>query len=141
MSTEKGPRFVASSHATSTTKYAQQITTHGHTLTADEPAALGGSDTGPAPYGLLVSALGACTSITLRMYAEKKGWELGTIRVDLRLFKEADERDRIERTIRVSAPLTDEQREKLLAICEKTPVTRTLRAGVEIATQLEPTAP
>jgi len=77
-----------------------------HTLTADEAASHGGTDTGPAPYELLVSALAACTAITLRMVAARKGWELGTIHVDVELEKDpATGADRISRAISFSAAL------------------------------------
>lgn len=119
--------------AQSSAGYAQQIRSGRHRLTADEPQSSGGTDTGPSPYGLLLAALGACTSITLRMYAQRKGWELGEIEVDLSLSKDGDQ-DSIEREIRCSAPLTEEQRGRLAEIAEKTPVTKTLRQGAAIAT-------
>ena len=127
--------LVASTVVESTKDYAQEIRSGGHQLTADEPIRAGGADTGPTPYGLLLASLGACTSITLRMYAQRKGWELGQIRVSLRHFKEG-ETERIERDIRFSAGLDDEQRQRLQEIVEKTPVTKTLKAGVSIATKL-----
>ena len=114
--------------------YAQKIRAGHHSLTADEPTANGGTDTGPPPYALLLSGLGACTSITLRMYAQRKGWDLGPVHVEARLYKDAAGADRIERTVRVGAPLSDEQRAKLAEIAEKTPVTKTLRAGTPITT-------
>jgi putative redox protein len=115
--------------------YAQTIRAGHHELHADEPVAAGGTDTGPSPYGLLLSALGACTAITLRMYAGRKGWELGTTHVTLRLVHEG-KGHRIEREIRFGAPLSDEQRERLAEIADKTPVTRTVREGVAISTQV-----
>ncbi len=118
-------------------KYAQEIETGGHRLRADEPTSAGGDNSGPAPYGLLLSALGACTSATLRMYAERKGWELGTIHVALEHEPVKDGRDRIARRIRLSAPLSDEQKRRLGEIAAKTPVTRTLQAGADIATTIE----
>jgi putative redox protein len=126
---------VASVIVDSATGYAQAISAGHHHLTADEPTAAGGTDTGPSPYGLLLSALGACTSITLRMYAARKGWELGETRVSLRLVHEG-KGHRIEREIRFGAPLLDEQRERLAEIADKTPVTRTVREGVAIATRV-----
>jgi putative redox protein len=127
--------LVARTSLESTTGYAQKIRAGHHGLTADEPTHAGGTDTGPSPYGLVLSGLGACTSITLRMYAERKGWDLGTIQLELRMFKDADAKERIERTVRLGNPaLTAEQRAKLAEIAEKTPVTRTLRGGVPIAT-------
>lgn len=115
--------------------FAQTIQSGHHRLTADEPERTGGTDTGPTPYGLLASALGACTSITLRMYADRKGWDLGEVRVAVRHFKEGDT-DRIEREIRFSAPLTEEQRERLLELAEKTPVTKTIASGSRIETKI-----
>jgi putative redox protein len=115
--------------------YAQKIETAGHHLTADEPRSGGGTDTGPPPYGLLLASLGACTSITLRMYAERKGWQLGHIHVELGLSR-SEAGEKIERVIRFGATLTDEQRGRLAEIAEKTPVTKTLKAGVTIETRL-----
>jgi len=116
--------------------YAQKIDAGGHALTADEPSARGGTNTGPSPYGLLLAALGACTSITLRMYADRKGWDLGDIKVALKHEKTADGADRIEREVRFSAALTDEQRARLAEIAEKTPVTKTIKTGASIETRL-----
>jgi putative redox protein len=116
--------------------YAQAIHTGHHHLTADEPTSNGGTDTGPAPYALLLSALGACTAITLRMYSDRKGWALGAIDVRLRMLKSRDGRERIEREIRFGAPLSDEQRARLGEIAGKTPVTRTVSAGAPITTTI-----
>jgi putative redox protein len=116
--------------------YAQRIVSGPHTLTADEPQSNGGTDTGMAPYSLLLAALGACTSITLRMYAHKKGWNLGHVQVNLRHVKTAEGGEHIERDLRFDALLTDEQRARLVEIAEKTPVTKTVRAGAEIRTRL-----
>ena len=114
--------------------YAQVISAGPHRLTADEPASKGGTGTGPTPYSLLLSALGACTAITLRMYADRKSWALGVIEVHLRMLKSQDGRERIERELRFGASLTDEQRTRLVEIAGKTPVTKTLLAGLPIAT-------
>jgi putative redox protein len=115
--------------------YAQTIRAGHHRLTADEPASIGGTDTGPGPYGLLLSALGACTSITLRMYADRKGWELGVIRVSLRFFS-GSEAERIEREVHFSAQLEPAQLSRLAEICERTPVTRLLKRSVTIGTEV-----
>lgn len=112
--------------------YAQQISARQHQLCADEGAAMGGEDSGPNPYELLLSGLGACTSITLRMYAERKGWELGDIDVRLDFYRDEAGDEHIERTLVCSAPLSDEQRQRLLEIAAKTPVTKTVRQGVAI---------
>jgi putative redox protein len=126
---------IATTKVDSASGYAQKIESAGHPLTADEPVSGGGTDTGPSPYGLLLAALGACTSITLRMYAQRKGWELGHIQVALRHVKTADGGEHIERDVAFSATLTEEQRQRIADIVEKTPVTKTLKAGVAIQTR------
>src|SRR3954452_17744525 len=113
---------IATTTVESETGYANRVESGRHHLTADEPLAGGGTDTGPAPYALLLAALGACTSITLRMYAERKGWELGKIIVALSHHKHHDGSERIDREISFSAILSDEQRARIADIAEKTPV-------------------
>jgi putative redox protein len=116
-------------------KFAQQIVSGHHRLTADEPAARGGSDSGAEPHELLLASLGACTSITLRMYAGRKGWELGKITVGLRYTAPADDqRGHIDRRLSFSKSLTAEQVQRLLEIAAKTPITRLLMPGVTIET-------
>ncbi len=133
---------IASVVVDSVSGYAQKIEASGHALTADEGVSHAGTNTGPAPYELLLSALGACTSITLRMYAERKGWDLGTIHLVLRHEKSAEGADQIDRELSFSAPLTAEQRARLAEIAEKTPVTKTIKAGAAIRTSvLGPQAP
>lgn len=118
-----------------------------HVLLADEPRDMGGDDRGPSPYRLLLMALGACTSMTLRLYAARKGWPIGRIVVRLRHFrdhaadcKECEEKDaaleRIERIIDVEGDLEDAQRARLLEIAEKCPVHRTLESRVKIESRL-----
>lgn len=126
---------IAHAVATSSSGYAQRIRSGRHEVTSDEPSSSGGTDTGQPPYALLLSSLGSCTSITLRMYGDRKGWTLGEIKVDLNFIKEGDA-EAIEREVRFSAPLSEEQRARLLEIAEKTPVTVTLRRGVRIETQI-----
>ena len=121
----------------STEGYAATARAGRHRLVADEPTARGGTDTGPTPYELLLSALAACTSITLRMYAERKSWSLGAVEVDVSFH--ADEKGsagRITRLVSFSEALSEEQRARLGEIAEKTPVTRTVKAGVSIETTL-----
>jgi putative redox protein len=121
----------------SKSRYACTLHARRHALTADEPHSNGGTDTGPAPYDLLLSGLAACTAITLRMYAERKGWELGEIHVDLELYKDAETgKDRIARVVSFSAPLNPEQRAKIADVVERTPVTKTIKAGAVIETTL-----
>ena len=118
--------------------YAQQITTaNGHHLASDEPERRGGTNTGAAPFDLMLSALGACTAITLRMYADRKQWQLGTVDVRLRLVKEGDAPMHIERKIAVAQPMDGEQQAKLLEIADKTPVTKAIAPGVPIQTTFE----
>ena len=115
--------------------YAQAIRTGGFDLVSDEPTGGGGRNAGPAPYGLLLAGLGSCTAITLKMYADRKGWELGQLAVELTLEKDAEGNTSIHRTLRSDAPLTTEQWDKLIEIAGKTPVTRTLIAGAAITTR------
>lgn len=116
--------------------YAQTITTAAHEIAADEPLRRGGTNTGPSPFELLLAGLGACTAITFRMYAERKQWNLGAMRMQLRLVKDGDHQQ-IERTISLSGALDDEQRGKLLEIADKTPVTKAVAPGIPIQTTLE----
>ena len=106
-----------------------------HELVADEGRELGGQNAGPAPYELLLAGLGACTAITLKMYAERKGWPLQAVDVALHLIKTQDS-EKIERRLTVSGPLDADQLARLADIAERTPVTLTLKAGLPIETQL-----
>ena len=120
--------------APGTPEYHVDIRTNGHELTADEPRTNGGADTGPSPFGLLLSGLVACTAITLRMYAQRKEWEFESISVDARYNVDGDGHAMISRTITVPASMSAEQRERLAEIAEKTPVTKAVRAGTAIVT-------
>lgn len=129
-------KAIATAAVTSTgVAYRQDIAIGRHRLIADEPAQAGGQDAGPAPYDFVLSGLGACTAITLRMYADKKGWDLGELRVELTLFKNREGDARIERVLHCSGPLDDAQWERLLDIAGRTPVTQTLQKGAPISTQ------
>ena len=128
---------------TSEGTYAQAIKARVHEWLAGEPIDVGGTDNGPTPYELLLSALGACTSITLEMYAARKGWSLDKVHVTLEHSKEVREGendgkpvDMIDRIVRLEGALDDEQRAKLIEIAEKCPVHRTLTNQIEIATIL-----
>jgi putative redox protein len=114
--------------------YACAIRTGRHSLIADEPKGAGGADAGPSPFSLLLSSLGACTAITLRMYADRKHWPLTEVGVSLTYRWDAGT-PRIERAIRLEG-LDEEQCRRCLEIAEKTPVTRALKRGVEIETRL-----
>lgn len=120
--------------------YEVSIEASSHSLRADEPESLGGKNRGPAPYELVLAGLASCTLITLRMYSERKGWDVGELELELRLMKARDSKDRIERRLRASKPLSDEQWERLLQIARKTPVTKTLLAGTDIDDSAERSA-
>ena len=113
--------LVAAAHLASRQGFAhaQDIKVVRHAIVADEPAARGGNDLGPPPFGLVLAGLAACTSITLQMYAGRKQWTLGQVRVDLRLSDDASTM-RIERLIRFEAPLSDEQ----ARACSRSPTRR-----------------
>ncbi|WP_448661938.1 OsmC family protein [Sphingomonas sp. CJ20] len=115
-------------------RYATRIEVGPRMVTADEPASRGGGDTGFAPYDLLLASLGACTAITLRMYADRKAWPLESLDVVLRLHG-VGETLRIERVLTPQG-LDDEQAARLAEIAEKTPVTLTLKHGLPIDTRL-----
>lgn len=106
-----------------------------HTFVSDEPEKIGGNDAGPAPFQLLLGALGSCTAITLRMYAKRKGWPLESAEVAMRHLKDGDTA-RIERVLTLSGDLTDEQRARLADIAERTPVTLAIKNGVAVETTL-----
>jgi putative redox protein len=127
---------MATIHAHSESGYAQDIRARTHQLHADEPASEGGTDTGPAPYELLLAGLAACTSITLRMYADRKQWQLGHITVDARFARDESGAESIARTITITAPLADDQIARLAEIAEKTPVTKTVKRGTPIMTTI-----
>jgi putative redox protein len=107
----------------------------------DEPLSAGGLGSGPNPYELLSAALGSCTAMTLRLYAERKGWPLGRVQVSVRHRRASlDARDLFERTISVEGALDAAQLEQLLAIAQRCPVHRTLDRGSDVLTTLTPAA-
>ena len=120
-------------------RYQQDVMVGQHHLLADEPVEAGGADAGPAPFEYLQAALGSCTSMTVRMYAERKEWPLTRISVALTHEKvdfEGSKRDLINRTITLEGDLTQEQRQRLLDIANKCPVHRALSQPLLIASQL-----
>lgn len=119
-----------------------------HHILADEPVAYGGTNRGLTPYGLVSAGLGACTSMTIRMYARRKGWPLDDVRVDVSHNKvhaqdadtgTASKIDAFRRSITLSGDLTGDQRARLLEIADKCPVHRTLERSSEIVTLLDET--
>jgi putative redox protein len=113
--------------------YRTEINVSGHDLIGDEGPGLGGKNAGPAPYDFLLAGLGACTAITLRMYADRKQWPLESVEVALKLTSK--EGLRIDRVLTI-AGLDDEQMARLADIAERTPVTLTLKGGLPIDTRL-----
>ena len=125
--------------------YHTDVSARTHTVVVDEPVPLGGTDKGPTPYEYLLAALGSCTAMTLRMYADRKKWPLEGVTVQLRSGR-AHQRDcencatekvsigTIERRVELSGTLTDEQRSRLLEIADRCPVKQTLESGIRIQT-------
>jgi len=122
-------------HLTSKAGLFQEMEARQHRMTADEPESNHGTDKGPAPYELLLAALAACTSATLRLYADRKGWALGAITADLKFSRDRDGNETIERIISFGEKLDEEQMARIRDIVEKTPVTKTLKRGTPIATR------
>ena len=125
--------------------YRTEIAAGGHAVVADEPATGGGANGGPSPYELLLSAIGSCTAMTMRMYATRKKWPLEEVTVKLRSGRRYAEDcancekqsvgiQQIERRIEMKGDLTDEQRQRLLAIADRCPVKQTLERGIKVVT-------
>ena len=126
--------------------FAQEIEIGPHRLKGDEPLAFGGADTGPSPYDFLLAALGTCTSMTISLYAQRKGWPLDSVTVSLHHSKihavdcaecetKVGKIDRIEREIQLTGALTTEQRAKLMEIADQCPVHQTLTSEINIRTR------
>ena len=125
--------------------YRADVTARSHSFVIDEPVAVGGQDAGPTPYEYLLAALSGCMAMTLRMYADRKGWPLETVQVRLRTSRShepdcenCEKSDvgitTIERTIELGGTLTDEQCQRLLQIADRCPVKQTLERGFKIVT-------
>jgi putative redox protein len=123
--------------------YQHEATARGHSVLIDEPKQVGGDDQGPTPYELLLAALGGCTAITLRMYAQRKGWHLDDVKVELAHenvhVKDCAECETqegklavVRRRIELTGDLDADQRERLLEIASRCPVHRTLEGTIEV---------
>jgi putative redox protein len=122
--------------------YTHEVEVDGHHVVSDEPPEKGGNDEGPSPTRLLLASLAACTATTVEMYADRKGWELGSVEVEAtRDSDELEEPVRYSVEVRIPAPLTDEQAERIKVIASKCPVHRTLTGAVEIEDSVELVAP
>ena len=117
-------------------KFAQDIHVAGHHVRADEEVEKGGDNSGPAPHELLLAALGSCTAMTLKVYAQRKGWPLRDVHVTLN-GTHSDRGFTITRQLRIDGDLDQEQRQRLIEIAEKCPVHKTLAGEIAITTTEE----
>lgn len=124
-------------------RFQNQVSVRHHRLLADEPASVGGDDTGPGPYEYVSAGLGACTSMTLRMYAARKKWPVDQLSVTVRHYKESDQTDPsgkpldvFERTINIKGALDENQKARMIEIADKCPVHRTLERSAEVKTRI-----
>lgn len=124
-------------------RYRTSVEVRTHVDTLDEPVDVGGTDAGPTPYEALLGALGACTVMTLRMYADRKGWPLDGAQVRLRTARSHEEDcevceteevgpHQVERQIELEGSLTEEQRRRLLLVADRCPVKQTLERGIKV---------
>ena len=143
--TGEAPRNVVV-RETRASKFQQTVTIGPHQMLADEPVAAGGQDTGPGPYDFVLAGLGACTSMTMRMYADRKSLPLDRVTVTLKHSKihaedcaECETRegmlDQIDRVIAIEGALDADQRKRLMEIADKCPVHRTLTSEIRIVTK------
>jgi putative redox protein len=117
--------------------YAHSVTARHHTLVVDEPESVGGADTGPSPTELLAMSLASCTAITVEMYADRKGWDLGTVEVEVDYESRSSVPVRYEVVVKLPDDLSEDQLDTLLVIAGKCPVHRALAGEVEISDRIE----
>ena len=111
-----------------------EVKSGSHQFLTDKPESLGGHDTGPAPYDFLTASLASCTMITLRMYAQHKQINLGDFSIEVDFYTNREQQERIERRVIFKQPVSPDLKEKLLNVCSKTPVTKTLLRSLDIQT-------
>ena len=129
-------KTIARAKITSTdTHYVHDIHAGRYDLKTDEPVALGGQGQGPAPFDLYLASLSACTATTLRMYAERKGWDLGEFRAELVAQRDDDGHLHVNHILHASGPLDDAQWTRLLEVVANTPVTKVMREGATITSE------
>ncbi len=120
-------------------KYTNNISNGRHRMIADEPEELGGADLGPTPFEYLCAALGSCTTITMRMYVDRKGWSVDQLAAVVSHSKQevsGQMTDVFERHLTITGNISDEQRQRIMTIANKCPVHRTLEASSHVVTQL-----
>jgi putative redox protein len=114
--------------------YAHEVEIEGgHTIVVDEPIEAGGADTGPSPTRLVAASLASCTAVTIEMYAQRKGWDVGKVEIDVDATYEGSAPLSFAVTLRLPAELSDEQRERLLTIASKCPVHKLLAGETPVA--------
>lgn len=137
--TSEGVHTVATVHDSGPNSLQARIEVGGQRFIGDEPVTAGGTGLGPAPHDLLSAALAECTVLTLRLYADRKGWPLEAVEASVGHEVQADivPRDLFRRTVRLTGPLDEAQRARLMEIAERCPVHRTLTAGSRIESAAE----
>ena len=122
--------------------YTHEVEVDGHHVITDEPPEAGGNDEGPSPTRLLTASLAACTATTVEMYADRKGWDVGALEVDVEFHPAPrGETSCFEVEVRIPTPLSDDQVERIKVIAGKCPVHRTLTGDVEVEDRVEAVSP
>jgi putative redox protein len=135
-SMESNKEFILEAVAkTNHTKYQTTVTSGSHTIITDEPADVGGKDTGMSPYNLLLASLASCTAITLRMYIDRKTWLVDDITVNLQMFRSSDG-ILIESKLSFNGKLTDQQLKRLVTIADACPIHKILAGNIVINTSV-----